>query len=49
MTLTLRPSRKVRDRIRHLPTATHDCATFGVWVRRPKTTGRLVCVVCGKP
>lgn len=46
---TLAQRKTVKQRIRSLPTATHNCQTKGVWVRRPKTTGKLVCVVCGKP
>ena len=45
--LTLRPARRrMRRRIEHLPEATHDCAKFGIWIRRPKVSGSLVCVIC---
>ena len=48
--LTLRPARRrMIRRIATLPTAQHDCARHGVWVKRPKVTGKLACVVCGKP
>lgn len=36
--------RRQKRRIQNLPTA-HDCK---IWVRRPKTIGKLACVVCGK-
>lgn len=47
MTLTLTPSkRRLRKRIHNLPTATHNCEQFGIWIRRG---GHLVCRTCGKP
>jgi hypothetical protein len=46
---TLAQRKTVKQRIRSLPTAVHNCQTYGIWVRRPTVTGKLVCVVCGKP
>ena len=40
--------RRLRRRIEHLPNVVHDCEQFGVWVRKPRITGKLQCVVCGK-
>lgn len=48
MTITPR-QRRLKKRLQALPTAKHVCEHFGVWVRKPKVTGNLVCVVCGKP
>ena len=47
--LTFTPRRRrMRRRIEHLPVAKHTCEQFGVWVRKPRITGALQCVVCGK-
>lgn len=51
MTLTLPLTRKarLRNRIHQLPTATHNCEVYGIWIRRPRSTGKLQCKVCGRP
>lgn len=46
MTLLTPTKRRLRRRIHNLPTVTHDCATYGIWVRRD---GSLKCRICGKP
>jgi hypothetical protein len=46
---TLAQRKTVKQRIRSLPEVTHSCQKYGIWVKRPKVTGKLVCVVCGKP
>ena len=46
MTLLTPTKLRLRRRIHRLPTVTHDCATFGIWVRK---SGKLACKVCSKP
>ena len=48
--LTFTPRRRrMKRRLEALPVAQHACEQFGVWVRKPRITGALQCVVCGKP
>jgi hypothetical protein len=49
MTLLLTRKARLCDRIRHLPVATHNCEVYGIWIRRPRSTGKLQCKVCGRP
>lgn len=46
MTLPLTLKRRINRRIHNLPTVTHNCDDYGIWVRR---NGHLVCRVCGRP
>lgn len=45
--MTLLPEkRRLHKRFEKLPTVTHNCQTYGIWVRR---NGKLVCRICSKP